>query len=82
MSTHPTAPKHEMLEPEELQRAEEIIKSGERTAIPISEKNAQLAAKWGDLLGPAVDVVRAIDYQAHEPANVFNPVVLDKGSKQ
>ena len=82
MSTHSTAPTHEMTEPEELQRAQEIIKSGERTAIPISDDNAQLAAKWGDLLGPAVEVVRAIDYQDHEPANVFNPVVLDKGGKQ
>ena len=61
--------------PKDNQRAEDIADAGARVGIPISEEHAQLAAKWGDSLYLAFDVVRAIDYQAHEPSNVFNPVV-------
>ena len=60
--------------PKDNQRAEDIANAGGRVGIPISKEHAQLAATWGDSLYLAFDVVRAIDYQAHEPSNVFNPV--------
>ena len=62
---------------EETQRAEDIANAGQRVGIPISGDHARIAAKWGDSLYSAFDVVRAIDYQSHEPSNVFNPVVAD-----
>ena len=66
--------------PKDNQRAEDIANAGGRVGIPISDDHAQLAAKWGDSLYLAFDVVRSIDYQAHEPSNVFNPVVLSVDS--
>ena len=53
--------------PKDNQRAEDIANAGGRVGIPISDDHAQLAAKWGDSLYLAFDVVRAIDYQDHEP---------------
>ena len=69
-----------MTEPEENQRAEDIVSAGGRAGIPISEENARLAAKSSDSLYNAIEVVRSLDYQDHEPSNVFNPVVLGDGS--
>ena len=69
-----------MTEPTESQRAEDIANAGERVGIPISEENARLAAKSSDSLYNAIEVVRSLDYQDHEPSNVFNPVVLGDGS--
>ena len=73
MRPHPM-PESKQL-PKDDQRSEDIANAGGRVGIPISDDHAQLAAKWGDSLYLAFDVVRAIDYQAHEPSNVFNPVV-------
>ena len=75
-----------MTEPDENKRAEDIVRAGVRAGIPISEQNARLAAKSSDALYNAIEVVRSLEYQDHEPSNVFNPVVLgdgsDKGSDQ
>ena len=62
------------------QRARKIVAAGTRARVPISEKHAELAATWGESLDPAFEAVRAIDYQQHEPSNVFNPVALAGGS--
>ena len=62
------------LPPNASQRAEDIANAGGRVGIPISDDHVQLAAQWGDSLYQSANVVRAIDYQAHEPSNVFNPV--------
>ena len=69
-----------MSEAEEDRIAREIAEVGARIGIPISDENARLAAKWGDLVQPASEAVRGIDYQDHEPANTFNPVVIGSGS--
>ncbi len=65
---------------------EEISNAGQRASIPISEDHAKLVAKSSDSLFDAIDTVRSMDYQDHEPCNVFNPVVLidvsDKGGDQ
>ena len=71
-----------MSEAEEHRVAQEIAEAGSKIGVPISDENARLAAKWGDLVTPASDAVRAIDYQDHEPANTFNPVVIDGGSSE
>lgn len=62
------------------QRAQIIAGGGELAGIPISEEHAKLAANGSDALYAAFEVVRAIDYQEHEPSNVFHPVVLADGS--
>ncbi len=62
------------------QRAKIIATGGELAGIPISEEHAKLAAKGSDALYAAFVVVRSIDYQDHEPSNVFHPVVLADGS--
>ncbi len=64
------------------QRAEEIADASRRVGIPISDDHALTAAKWGSSLQLASKVVRAIDYQDHEPCNVFNPVVLNDKSRE
>ena len=71
---------------EKSQLAEHIANTGQRVGIPISADHANLVAKSSDSLFDAIDAVRAMDYQDHEPCNVFNPVVLadasDKGDDQ
>ena len=71
---------------ENSQLPEHIANAGQRVGIPISEDHAKLVAKSSDSLFDAIDAVRAMDYQDHEPCNVFNPVVLadasDKGDDQ
>ena len=65
---------------------EHITNAGQRLGIPVSEDHAKLVAKSSDSLFDAIDAVRSMDYQDHEPCNVFNPVVLadtsDKGDDQ
>ena len=71
---------------ENSQLPEHIASTGQRVGIPISEDHANLVAKSSDSLFDAIDAVRVMDYQDHEPCNVFNPVVLadasDKGDDQ
>ena len=62
------------------QRTEDFVAAGERAGIPISEEHARLAAKSSDSLVAAIEALRRLEYQDHEPSNVFNPVVLDGGS--
>ena len=68
------------------QRAEDIYNAGQRAGIPISGNHLDLVAKSSDSLYDAIDTVRSLEYQDHEPCNVFHPVVLadgsDKGSDQ
>ena len=64
----------------QTQRAEEISNAGKRVGIPISEDHAKLVAKSSDSLYDAIDIVRSLEYQDHEPSNVFHPVVLVDGS--
>ena len=71
-----------MTEPTNLQRAKEIVDAAQLVGIPISRDHAQMVAKWGESFRPAVDVVRSIDYQDHEPCNVFNPVDLNPISEE
>ena len=60
----------------------DIAEAGERSGIPISEEHAQLVARSSDALFDAFDVVRSLDYQDHEPSNVFHPVVLADASDE
>lgn len=53
-----------------------VADAGRRSGIPISDEHARLVAKSSDALFDAFEVVRSLDYQDHEPCNVFNPVVL------
>ncbi len=69
-----------MNESEIEERAETIRANGERVGIPVSEDHARLAAKWGDPTLSAIEVVRELDYQKHEPGAVFRPVVLSDES--
>lgn len=62
------------------QRAETIKANGIRVGIPVSDDHARLAATWGDPTLSAVDTVRSLDYQKHEPGAVFRPVVLPDDS--
>ena len=71
-----------MTEQDENRRAKDIMTAGGRAGIPISEENARLAAKSSDSLDDAFEVVRSLEYQDHEPSNVFNPVVLGDGSEE
>ncbi len=71
---------------EQNHRAEDIYNAGQRLGIPISKNHAELVAKSSDSLYDAIDTVRSLEYQDHEPCNVFHPVVLvdssDKGADQ
>ena len=71
-----------MTEQDENRRAKDIMTAGGRAGIPISEENARLAAKSSDSLYNAFEVVRSLEYQDHEPSNVFNPVLLRDGSEE
>ena len=71
-----------MSETAKEQRAKDIATAGGRDGIPISEKHARLAAKAADSLHDSFEVVRSLEYQEHEPSNVFNPVVLEDGSDE
>lgn len=61
---------------DETQRAEDISNAGQRVGIPISEVHAELVAKSSDSLYDAIDTVRSLEYQDHEPCNVFHPVAF------
>ena len=67
-------------------RAKNISNAGQRLGIPISDDHAQLIAKSSDSLYDAIATVRSLEYQDHEPCNVFQPVLLvdslDKGGDQ
>ncbi len=65
---------------EKNHRAEHISNAAHRVGIPISEDHAQLVAKSSDALYDAIDTVRTLEYQDHEPCNVFHPVVFADGS--
>ncbi len=65
---------------EQTQRAKDIYNAGQRLGIPISKYHAELVAKSSDSLYDAIDTVRSLEYQDHEPCNVFHPVVLTNGS--
>ena len=65
---------------EQPQRSQDIYDAGQRLGIPISEDHAELVAKSSDSLCDAIDTVRSLEYQDHEPCNVFHPVVLTDGS--
>ena len=71
---------------EKTLRAQDIADAAQRVGIPISEDHAELVAKSSDALYDAIDTVRSLEYQDHEPCNVFHPVVLvdeaDKGDDQ
>ena len=71
---------------EQNHRAEDIYNAGQSLGIPISKNHAELVAKSSDSLYDAIDTVRSLEYQDHEPWNVFQPVVLvdssDKGADQ
>ena len=71
-----------MSEISEEQRAKHIATAGGRDGIPISEEHARLAAKAADSLYDSFEVVRSLEYQDHEPSNVFNPVVVEDGSDE
>ena len=58
-----------------------VADAGRRSGIPISDEHARLVAKSSDALFDAFEVVRSLDYQDHEPSNVFNPVVLSDASE-
>ena len=62
--------------------SEKIAKAAQRSDIPISDEHAQLVAKTSDSLLDAIEVVRSLNYQDHEPSNVFNPVVISDGSEE
>ena len=71
---------------EQTQRAKDISNAGQRLGIPISEDHAELVARSSESLYDAINTVRSLEYQAHEPSNVFHPVDLvdssDKGGDQ
>ena len=69
-----------MPDTEQTQRAKDIYDAGQRLGIPISKDHAELVAKSSDSLCDAIDTVRSLEYQDHEPCNVFHPVVLIDGS--
>ena len=75
-----------MNDPTDRPTSQDIAEKGRRSGIPISDEHAALVAKSSDALFDAFDIVRSLDYQDHEPSNVFNPVVLadasDEGSDQ
>ena len=62
--------------------SEDITEAGKRLGIPISDEHARLVARSSDSLFDAFEVVRSLDYQDHEPSNVFNPVVLTNASDE
>ncbi len=62
--------------------SEDIAEAGKRSGIPISDEHAKLVARSSDALIDAFKVVRSLDYQDHEPSNVFNPVVLADASAE
>ena len=68
------------------QSVEDYSDAGRRAGIPISDQHASMAANSSDALHDAIALVRSLDYQDHEPCNIFNPVVLDdrigEGSEQ
>ena len=72
----------DMTKPTQHQNADEYADAGRRTGIPISGNHAMMAANSSDSLHDAIDLVRSLDYQDHEPSNVFNPVVLVEGSSE
>ena len=67
-----------MTESTEEQRAQDIHEAGKRVGIPISTDHSLMATKWSESLNDAFNVVRATDYEEHEPSNVFNPMALDE----
>ena len=66
----------------QTQRAEDISNAGQRVGIPISEDHAELIARSSDSLYDAINTVRSLEYQAHEPCNVFHPVDLVDSSEK
>ena len=71
-----------MNDPTNRPTSEDIAETAERSGIPISNEHADLVAKSSDALLDAFEVVRNLDYQDHEPSNVFNPVVLTDASDE
>ena len=75
-----------MTDPTSRPSSEDIAEKGQRSGIHISDEHAELVSRSSDALFDAFEVVRSLDYQGHEPSNVFNPVVLadasDEGSDQ
>ena len=67
---------------EQTPRAEDTSNAAQRLGIPISKDHAELVAKSSDSLYDAIDIVRSLEYQGHEPCNVFHPVVLVGGSNK
>ena len=63
-------------------RSEDITNAGKHSGIPISDAHAGMVARSSDALFDAFEVVRSLDYQNHEPSNVFNPVVLTDASDE
>ena len=69
---------------EQTQRTQDIRNAGQRVRhTNIRGSRRKLVAKASDSLYDAIDTVRSLEYQDHEPCNVFHPVVLadrsDKG---
>lgn len=71
-----------MNDPTDRPTSEDIADAGRRSGIPISDEHARLVARSIDALFNAFQVVRSLDYQDHEPSNVFNPVVLTDASNE
>ena len=71
-----------MTDPTDRPSSEDVAEGGRRSGIPISDEHARLVAKSSDALFDAFEVVRSLDYQDHEPCNVFNPVVLTDASDE
>ncbi|MYA59030.1 MAG: hypothetical protein F4X40_00525 [Chloroflexi bacterium] len=71
-----------MADPKHRPSTDDIADAGELSGISISEAHAGMVAKSSDALFDAFEVVRSLDYQDHEPSNVFNPVVLTDASDE
>ena len=71
-----------MHDPTDRPTSHDIAERGQRSGIPISDEHAALVAKSSGALFDAFDVVRSLDYQDHEPSNVFNPVVISDASDE
>ena len=75
----PNPHKTAMPNTQNLQRLSDAAQS---TGIPISENHVELVAKSSDALIAAIDTVRSLDYEDHEPCNVFHPVILAGSSRK
>lgn len=81
-SMSPTLHSTTMPNTKQTQLAEYITNAGKRLGIPISDDHAELVAKSSDSLRDAIEAVRPLEYQDHEPCNVFHPVVLADSSEK